>query len=83
MRERKSPRRFELCVHQSFTAGVGPRRAVSDNPWGRPAQWRKRAAELREIADEFNHAQARDDLRRLADQWEGMAEREERRQGIR
>jgi hypothetical protein len=56
---------------------------VSDNPEGRTAHWRKRAAQLRVIAEEFNHPQARDELLRLADQWEGMAEREERRQEIR
>jgi hypothetical protein len=53
---------------------------VSPNPDGRAAQWRKRAEELRAIAEEFNHAEARGDMLKLADQWEGMAEREERRQ---
>ena len=52
------------------------------DPDGRTAEWRKRAEELRAIAEEFNHAQARDDLLRLADQWEAMAEREERRQRL-
>lgn len=49
---------------------------------GRAAAWRKRAEELRAIAEGFNHAQARDDLLQLAGQWEGMAEREERRHGV-
>jgi len=53
---------------------------VSPNPDGRAAQWRKRAEELRAIAEEFNHAEARGDLLKLANQWGGMAEREERRQ---
>jgi len=72
----------EPYVRQPSTAWVGPRLALSHDPNGRAAQWRKRADELRAIADAFNHAQARDDLLKLAEQWEAMADREERRLGV-
>jgi hypothetical protein len=57
---------------------------VSDEPADRPSKWRKRADELRVIAEGFNHVgPARDDLLQLARQWDEMAEREEIRSGVR
>jgi len=53
---------------------------VSDDPADRPGRWRKRAEELRAIADQFtNSVRARSDLLKLADQWDEMADREDRR----
>ena len=56
---------------------------VSDEPADRPSKWRKRAEELRVIAEGFGHGGARQDLLKLAEQWEVMAEREEIRSGVR
>jgi hypothetical protein len=39
-------------------------------------QWHDRAEELRTLAEQFNHKDARNDLLSLANQWEAMAKRE-------
>lgn len=44
--------------------------------------WRERAEELRVIAEGFKDPKSREDLLKLADQWERMAEREEYRHKI-
>ena len=41
--------------------------------------WRSRAEELRTVADGFSDWRARDDLLRIAEQWEVMARRLESR----
>ena len=50
--------------------------STSKSPAQRSDEWLKRASELREIAEHFSDPSARDDLMRLADQWEKMAKRE-------